>query len=97
MRSGQRCCYFGSKSKNFIEIYCVAKYIHYCHESLLVHLSTERRYSGDSYFRGQGFYSNKFTWHFPMDPNACLYYPSQPGVTQTFPQVLLTVQHLLSQ
>jgi hypothetical protein len=26
-----------------------------------------------------------------MDPNACLYYPSQPGVTQTFPQVLLTM------
>jgi hypothetical protein len=33
----------------------------------------------------------KFTWHFPMDPNACLYYRSQPGVTQTFPQVSLTL------
>jgi hypothetical protein len=50
-----------------------------CHDCLLVQLSTERQYSGDSYFREQGFYSNKFTLHFPMDPNACLYYPSQPG------------------
>jgi hypothetical protein len=57
-----------------------------CHERLLVQLSTERQYSGDSYFREQGFYSNKFTQHFPMDPNACLCYPSQPGVTRTFPQ-----------
>jgi hypothetical protein len=31
-----------------------------------------------------------------MDPNACLCYPIQPGVTQTFPQVLLTVRGLLS-
>jgi hypothetical protein len=46
---------------------------------------------GDSYFREQGFYSNTFTWHFPMDPNACLCYPSQPGVTQTFPKVSLTM------
>jgi hypothetical protein len=30
--------------------------------------------------------------HFPMDPNACLRYLSQPGVTQTFPQVLLSSQ-----
>jgi hypothetical protein len=50
-----------------------------------------------SYFREQSFYSNKFTQHFPMDPNACLYYPSQPGVTQTFPQVSLTMRYLLSQ
>jgi hypothetical protein len=55
----------------------------------LVQLSTERQYSGDSYFREQGFYSNTFTWHVPMDPNACLCYPSQPGVTQTFIQVSL--------
>jgi hypothetical protein len=66
-------------------------------ECLLVQLSTERQYSGDSYFREQGFCSNKFTWHFPMDPKACLYYPSQPGVTQTFSQVSLTMQRFLSQ
>jgi hypothetical protein len=41
-------------------------------------------------FQRTGFYSNKFTWHFPTDPNACLCYPSQPGVTQTFPQVSLS-------
>jgi hypothetical protein len=34
--------------------------------------------------------------HFPMDPNACLCYPSQPGVTQTFPEVSLAVWCLLS-
>jgi hypothetical protein len=67
-----------------------------CRECLLVQLSTERQYSGDSYFREQSFYSNKSTWHFSMDPNACLCYPSQPGVTQTFPQVSLTVRRLLS-
>jgi hypothetical protein len=69
----------------------------WCRECLLFQLSTERYYSGDSYFREQSFYSNKFTWHFPMDPSACLCYPSQPGVTQTFPQVLLTMWGLLSQ
>jgi hypothetical protein len=69
----------------------------YCHKRLSVQLSTERPYSGDSYFREQGFYSNKFTWHFPMDPNACLCDPSQLGVTQTFPQVSLTLRRLLSQ
>jgi hypothetical protein len=67
-----------------------------CCERLLVQLSTGKQYSGDSYFRDQGSYSNKFTRHFPMDPNAHLCYPSQPGVTQTFPQVSLTMQHLLS-
>jgi hypothetical protein len=35
-----------------------------CHEHLLVQLSTERQYSGDSYFREQGFYSNKFTFSY---------------------------------
>jgi hypothetical protein len=48
-------------------------------------------------FQRTGFLFKKFTWHFPMDPNTCLYYPSQPGVTQTFPQVSLTVRRLLSQ
>jgi hypothetical protein len=47
-------------------------------------------------FQRAGFYSNTFTWHFFMDPNACLCYPNQPGVIQTFPQVLLNVQHFLS-
>jgi hypothetical protein len=69
---------------------------HDCHECLLVQFSTKRQYSGDSYFREQDFYSNKFTWHFPMDPNACLYYSSQPRLTQTFTQVSLTMRHLLS-
>jgi hypothetical protein len=32
-----------------------------------------------------------------MDPNACLYYSSQPGVTQILCQVSLIMQHLLSQ
>jgi hypothetical protein len=41
-------------------------------------------------FQRTGFYSNKFTRHFPMDPNACPCYPSQPGITQTFPQVSFT-------
>jgi hypothetical protein len=36
-------------------------------------------------FQRTGFYSNTFKWHIPMDPNACLCYPSQPGVTQNFP------------
>jgi hypothetical protein len=46
-----------------------------------------RESTQETYSREQGFYSNKFTRHFPMDPNYCLCYPSQPGVTQTFPQV----------
>jgi hypothetical protein len=60
-----------------------------CRERLLDQLGTEtvlRRLL----FQRTGFYSNTFTRHFPMDPNACLCYPSQPGVTQTFPQISLT-------
>jgi hypothetical protein len=51
----------------------------------MIHLSTDKHYSGDSYFRA-GFYSNTFTRHFPMDPKACLCYPSQPVLLRPSPK-----------
>jgi hypothetical protein len=39
-------------------------------------------------FQRAEFYSNSFTWHFPMDPNACLCYPSQPVYSDLPPSLL---------
>jgi hypothetical protein len=60
----------------------------------MIHSSADKQYSGDSYFREQGFYSNTFTPHFPVDPNACLCYPSQ--FYSDLPQVSLTMRRFLS-
>jgi hypothetical protein len=44
--------------------------------ALIVQSSTDKQYSGDSYFREQDFIQTNLHG---TDPNACLYYPSQPG------------------
>jgi hypothetical protein len=53
---------------------------------LMIHWSTEtalRRLL----FQKADFYSNTFTWHFPMDPKACLCYPSQPVYSDLPPRL----------
>jgi hypothetical protein len=59
-------------------------------QALMIQSSTGKQYTGDL-FQRIGFYSNKFTQHSPMDPNACLYYPRQPGVYSGLSQASLTL------
>jgi hypothetical protein len=55
---------------------------------LIVQSSADKQYSGDSFFQRTRFYLNKFTEQSPMDPNACLVYPSQLEVCSDLPPSL---------